>query len=354
MAELDELTERLQALTPEYEPPPFSPRGLVGLLEKTLARLPQNMQFDILQQARDALGGGTLDVEVLKGAWYMLNYTVQYNAGLVKRHFSGEYDTDEWGMDWEIVDALRPLFNFLYKGYWRVETSGVDHIPVEGRALLVSNHSGMLPWDSMMVSTAVLAEHPAQRPVRTLHDAWFSRLPFVSIGLARLGLVLASMENGVRLLEQEAVVAVYPEGYEGAGKPYKDRYHLGRFGNGDFVKMALKTQSPIIPVSVVGAEETYITLTRSRRLARIAGLPYFPITPAFPWLGLLGLVPLPSKWYIDFGEPLPMDRYDPDAASNLVLVAQLSDQVRHTIQQMLHSRLAQRSSIFLGRDAGRA
>jgi 1-acyl-sn-glycerol-3-phosphate acyltransferase len=351
--ELDRLTQRLQSLAPAYEPPPLSAQGLVGLVERVLDRLPKDVQLGVLQQVRDALGEGALDMEVLKGAWYMLNYTVQYNADLVKRRFTGEYDTDGWGMDWEIVDAVRPLFNFLYKGYWRVETTGVEHIPIDGRALLVSNHSGMLPWDGMMVSTAVMSEHPAQRLVRTLHGDWFSKLPFVSIWFARMGLVLASMDNGARLLEQEEVVAVYPEGYKGVGKLYKDRYQLARFGQGDFIKMALSTQSPVVPVSVVGAEETYITLAKSRRLAKITGFPYFPITPAFPWLGLLGLVPLPTKWYIDFGQPLPMDSYGPDAATNLVLVSQLSDQVRHTIQEMLHNRLARRSSVFFGGDPGR-
>ena len=155
------------------------------------------------------------------------------------------------------------------------------------------------------------------------------------------------MENGIRLLEQDELVAVYPEGHKGVSKLFKDRYKLARFGRGGFIKMALNTQATIIPVSVVGAEETYISLAKSPFLARITGLPYFPISPTFPWLGPLGLVPLPTKWYIDFGEPIPMDGYGPEAATNLVLVSQLTDKVRKVVQEMINARLNQRRSIFL-------
>jgi 1-acyl-sn-glycerol-3-phosphate acyltransferase len=280
--------------------------------------------------------------------WYMLNYTLQYNAGLVKRRLTGEYDTDEWGLDWEFLDVVRPFFTFLYRAYWRVQTTGIDNIPIEGRTLLAANHSGQLPWDSTMIATAVTTEHPAQRLVRTLYGEWLPTLPFVSAWMVRMGQALETVENGTRLLEQEELVAVFPEGYKGVGKLYKDRYRLARFGQGDFVRMALLTQSPVIPVSVVGAEETYIALAKSETVARATGAPYFSVSPTFPWLGLLGLVPLPTKWYIDFGEPIAVDRYGPDGADNLVLVAQLTDQVRNTIQGMLDSRLQERRSVFLG------
>jgi 1-acyl-sn-glycerol-3-phosphate acyltransferase len=199
-----------------------------------------------------------------------------------------------------------------------------------------------------MIATAVMTEHPAQRLTRTLYGEWLPSVPFASAWLVRMGQALATAENGTRLLEQEELVAVFPEGYKGAGKLYKDRYRLARFGQGDFVKMALLTQSPVIPVSVVGAEETYIALAQSQTAARATGAPYFSVSPTFPWLGLLGLVPLPTKWYIDFGEPIVMDGYGPEGADNLVLVSQLTDQVRNTVQEMLHSRLAQRRSVFLG------
>jgi 1-acyl-sn-glycerol-3-phosphate acyltransferase len=348
VSELDELTQRLQALTPDHEPPPFSPKGLVALIEEALARCPKEIQLGILERLRGILNEDLFDPEIWKGAWYMLNYTVQYNTDLVKRRFSGEYDTDEWGMDWEFLDVMRPFFTFLYKTYWRVEATGIEQIPIEGPALLAANHSGQLPWDGLMIGTAVLTEHPAQRLVRTLYGSFLPRLPFASSWLVRLGQTLDVEDNGVRMLEQEEVVAVFPEGYEGMGKPLKDRYKLARFGQGDFVKMALSTGAPIIPVSVVGAEETYISLAKVPTKTGSSGLPYVPVSLTFPWLGLLGLVPLPTKWYIDFGEPIAMDGYGPEAALNLVLVAQLTDQVRHSVQEMLHSRLAQRGSAFLG------
>lgn len=346
IAELDELTERVQAVTPDYEPPPFSPQRFIALIEELLKKLPGDIRLDILEQLRGALNQDLIDMEVLKGVWYMLNYTAQYNVDMVKRRFSGEYDTDEWGLDWEFLDAARPFFTFLYKVYFRVQTTGLENIPIEGRALLVANHSGQIPWDGTMVGTAVLIEHPAQRLVRTLYATWFPRVPFFSSWLVRMGQTLATVDNGTRLLEQDELVAVFPEGYKGIGKLYKHRYQLARFGRGGFVKMALSTQSPIIPVSVVGAEETYISLAKSSTMASITGLPYVPITPTFPWLGLLGLVPLPTKWYIDFGQPIPVDGYGPEGADNLILVSQLTDQVRNIVQEMVNERLAQRRSVF--------
>jgi 1-acyl-sn-glycerol-3-phosphate acyltransferase len=348
IAELDVLTARIQEISPEYEPPPFSPRRFRALIEEVLSKFPKEMQLDVLERLRRVLSEDLFDTEVWKGAWYMLNYTVKYNVDLVKRRFTGEYDTDEWGLDWEFLDVVRPFFTFLYKAYWRVETSGIENIPIDGRAVLVANHSGQLPWDGTMVGTAVMTEHPAQRLVRTLYADWFPRVPFLSAWLVRMGQTLDTVENGTRLLEQDELVAVFPEGYEGMGKLYKDRYRLARFGRGGFVKMALNTQAPVVPVSVVGNEETYIVLGNSSVLTKATGWPSFPITPTFPWLGLLGLMPLPTKWYIDFGEPIAMDSYGTDAASNLVLVAQLTDQVRNVVQDMLRSRLTQRRSIFFG------
>ena len=238
--------------------------------------------------------------------------------------------------------------NFMYGTYWRVQTSGMENIPDEGRALLVCNHSGQIPWDGAMVGTAVYNEHPAQRLVRTLYATWFPTLPFFSALFTKLGQVLATEENGVRLLNKDELVAVFPEGYKGVGKLYKERYRLARFGRGGFVRMALKTGAPMIPVSIVGAEETYISLAKSDFIARMIGFPYFPISITFPWFGLFGFVPMPTKWYIDFGEPIPTETYGPGAANNMVLVSQLTDQARNVVQNMIYSRLSTRRSVFLG------
>lgn len=344
--ELDTLIQRLQALTPGYSPPPFSPQRLLEMVEENAGSFSPRLRLGILKKLRSAIGEDLFDIDTWKGVWYMLNYSIEYQADIVKRRFTGDYETDEWGLDWEFIEAVRPFFDFMYSRYWRVSTTGIENIPEYGRALLVANHSGQLPWDGAMIGAAVLNEHPAQRLVRNLYASWFPTLPFFSAIFVKMGQAMATVENGARLLEQEELVGVYPEGYKGVGKLFKDRYKLARFGRGGFVKMALNTQAPIIPVSVVGAEETYISLTKSSLLSRLTGMPYFPISPTWPWLGPLGFIPLPTKWYIDFGEPIPMDEYGPDAAKNLALVSQLSDQVRNVVQGMIVDRLAQRRSVF--------
>lgn len=347
-AELDELTIRVQALAPGYDPPPFSPNRLVELIENLLSRFPKDVQLDVLSRLRSALRRDRFKADLWKGTWYLLNYMLRYNTDLVRRRYTGEYDTDEWGLDWELVDIVRPFLTFLYQFYFRVETAGLENIPIDGRALLVVNHSGQLPWDGMMVGTAILTEHPAQRLVRGLYAAMLPGIPYISTLLVRLGQTLATVENGTRLLEKDELVMVFPEGYKGTSKPFRDRYRLGRFGRGGFAQMALNTGAPIIPVSVVGSEETYITLAKLPTFTEITGIPYLPITLRFPWLGLLGIVPLPTKWYIDFGEPIPVNNYGADSADSIVKVSQLTDQVRNTVQEMIHSRLAQRRSIFFG------
>ncbi len=346
MAELDSLIARVQAITPEYKPPAFSPERMVKLMDKQADKLPSTLRLGILDRLRNSINEDLLDIETWKGMWYMANYTLEYQSDILKRRMKGEYETDEWGLDWEFVEAVRPFFDFMYKIYWRVETTGIEHIPDYDRALLVSNHSGQLPWDGTMIMAAVLNEHPAQRLVRNLYDSWYPTLPFISSTLVKMGQALGSIENGIRLLEQDELVGAFPEGYKGLSKRFRDRYKLARFERGDFAKMALLTESPIIPVSVVGAEETYVTLANSSTLAKATGFPYFPISFRFPWFGLLGVVPFPTKWYIDFGEPILTDSNGSEEAENLVLVSQLADQVRNIIQEMVNSRLAQRRSLF--------
>ncbi len=346
--ELDTLIARLKTLQPDYSPPPFSPQGLIRFVESNLGKLSPEAGLAVLEHLRTTISDDWLDADTWKGVWYLLNYSLEYQQDFLMRRFSGDYETDEWGLDWEIVQMLEPFFRFMYKSYWQVETTGLEHIPAEGRALLVSNHSGQLPWDGAMIGTAIFTEHPAQRIVRSLYAAWFSTLPFVSSTLTRMGQVLANEENAIRLLEQEQLVAVFPEGIKGVGKLYKERYRLARFGRGGFVRMALTTGAPMIPVSVVGAEETYISLAKAPIIANMIGFPFFPITPTWPWLGLLGFVPVPTKWYIDFGEPIPTDVYGHDAANNLVLVSQLTDQVRNIVQEMIFSRLEKRKSVIFG------
>lgn len=289
-----------------------------------------------------------LDADTWKGIWYMLSYSLQAQADQVTRRITGEYETDPWGLDWEVFNSTLPIFDIFYKYYWRVETTGIEKIPHEGRALLVSNHSGQLPWDGLMLATAIFREHPSQRLARTLFTERIPPYPFVSDFLVKCGEVLETEENGVHLLEQGELVAIFPEGEKGIGKLFKERYRLAKFSRNRFVNMAIRTGSPIIPVSIVGAEEIYISLAKSTTLARFSGLPYFPISPSWPWLGPLGLIPLPTKWYIDFGEPIPLDNFNLGDEDNLILHSQIVDQVRNLIQDMIYTRLSKRKSVFRG------
>jgi 1-acyl-sn-glycerol-3-phosphate acyltransferase len=348
LKEVEELVGRLRALHPGYNPPPFSPQRLMELLNEGDKRIPSVLKIGLLDKVRSFLGEDLLDADTWKGMWYVFNSSLHYQGDVLKRRLTGEYETDEWGMDREVMDAVRPFFEFMYQTYWRIEMSGLENVPQAGRALLVANHSGQLPWDGAMLATGMMLEHPTQRLVRTLYATWFPTLPVISDIFVKCGQVLATEDNGIRLLEQDELAAVYPEGYKGVGKLFKDRYRLARFGRGGFVRMALKTHAPLIPVAVVGAEETYISLGKSNFMAKLTGFPYFPISPTWPWMGLLGFIPLPTKWYIDVGEPIPTEQYGPKAANNLMLVSQLTDQVRNVVQEMIYARLAKRRSVFWG------
>lgn len=347
--EFEMLIKRLMRLSPAYKTDLAVPSAMQETIgENVEAVLQGTGGATILKRFQKLLPGEMLDMDTLKGMWTMLKFTGEYQADVFKRRLRGDYETDEWGMDQEFVDAVIPLFDFMYHKYWRVTMQGIENVPDEGRALLVSNHSGQLPFDGAMLLVGVLQQHSAARFMRALYASWFPTLPFLSDLLVKVGQVMANDENAQRLLEQDQLVAVYPEGYKGVGKLYKDRYHLARFGRGGFVRVALKTKAPLIPVAVVGAEETYISLHKSETLAKLIGFPYFPISPTFPLLGPLGLIPLPTKWYIDIGEPIPTDGYPDGSENNLMLVSQLTDQIRDTIQEMLNARLRQRKSIFTG------
>jgi 1-acyl-sn-glycerol-3-phosphate acyltransferase len=347
--EFEMLLKRLMRLSPAYKTDAVLPTEVQETIgENVEAVLESAGGTSILKRVQKLLPSETLDVDTLKGMWTMLKFTGQYQADVLKRRLTGDYDTDEWGMDQEFVDAVLPFFNFMYNKYWRVSMEGFDNIPQEGRTLLVSNHSGQLPFDGAMIGTGILQNHSSARFMRALYASWFPTLPFVSDILTKAGQVMGNDENALRLLEQDHLVAVFPEGYKGVGKLYKDRYHLARFGRGGFVRVALKTKAPLIPVAVVGAEETYISLYKSQTLAKLVGFPYFPISPTFPWLGPLGFIPLPTKWYIDIGEPIPTDHYPEGSDSSLMLISQLTDQVRDTVQKMINDRLRMRKSIFMG------
>jgi 1-acyl-sn-glycerol-3-phosphate acyltransferase len=267
---------------------------------------------------------------------------------VVLRRLGGDYPEDEWGFDEQFADAALPFLEFLFTRWWRVQVRGVRNVPSHGRALLVSNHAGSLfPWDGAMIGTGILREHPLPRFTRFLVLNWAFDLPFVSVAIRKCGGVPASPYNAIRLLEQDELVGVFPEGVKGTGKDFADRYRLQRFGRGGFVEMALRTRSPIVPVAVVGSEEIYPKIAEAPLLARLAGAPFFPITPTFPLLGPLGLVPLPSKWRIEFCDPIETASFGPEATRDRALVFELSERVRETIQEKVYENLVRRGSAFV-------
>lgn len=266
----------------------------------------------------------------------------------MRRRVTGDYEVDEFGYDRELTDrVLNAPLRPLYSKWFRVETRGLENIPDTGGALIVANHSGTIAIDSLMTSIALLDHHPARRQLRMLGANLVFQMPVVSDFARKSGSTLACAPDAERLLNKGELVGVWPEGFKGVGKPFSERYKLQRFGRGGFVAAALRTKSPIIPCAIVGAEEIYPILSNAKTLARIMGMPYFPITPTFPWLGPLGLVPLPSKWIIEFGEPIYTDDFPDNAADDPMLVFNLTDQVRETIQQTLYKLLVQRRSVFL-------
>jgi len=339
VSEIEDLVSQVQSIDPEYTPPSAGAESSNGPEQ-------QKGESGIMSKIRGLINEGLFDPETIKGMWYMLNYTVEYQGDMVRRRLKGDYETDEWGLDWEFLELVRPTLDFMHKIYWRVETTGMENIPDYERLLLVSNYSGELPWDSLMIMTAVLAEHPAQRLVRNFYPPWIPNLPFLSSALVKMGQTLSSIDNGVRLLDEDELVCVYPEASRRFSKVFKNRYEVGRFESSDFIKMALLSDSPVIPVSVVGAAETYVPFAQIPMPEEFDSFPHLPITLRFPWLGLLGTVPLPSKWYIDIGKPLQLDDYTSADAENLALASELADKVRDEIQAMINRRLEKRKAIF--------
>jgi 1-acyl-sn-glycerol-3-phosphate acyltransferase len=255
-------------------------------------------------------------------------------------------ETDPFGYSPAFWNKLERLATFLFESYWRVEVQGIENVPDHGRALLVSNHSGNLPWDGGMIKVAIEKRHPAHRLVRFLVEDFAFNLPFIGTFIGRLGGVRATHDNGHRLLQANELVMVFPEGLKGVGKLFCERYQLKRFGRGGFIRLALRSKSPIIPVAVVGAEEAHPMLAKVKWLGKPFGFPYLPITPTFPLLGPLGAIPFPSKWIIRFGRPINF-HLDPEIdASNTLKVMQRTEQVRSTIQQMINELLVLRPNPF--------
>lgn len=258
----------------------------------------------------------------------------------------GRKAKDAFGMDPSFIECLRPIFQFLYYNYFRVEARGVENVPARGPAIIVANHAGTLPYDGVMIHLAVFNEHRSTRPVRWLVEDFVFRTPLLGAFVSRCGGVRASPENGALLLKGGHLIAVFPEGTRGVGKSYDERYRLKRFGRGGFVRLAMATGAPIVPAAVIGSEEIHPIIWKSRRIGERLGIPFFPFTPTFPWLGPLGIVPLPSKWRIAFGRPVPFDGFDPADAEDDVLVNRRALAIRRTVQGMVDDELKRRGSAW--------
>jgi 1-acyl-sn-glycerol-3-phosphate acyltransferase len=270
-------------------------------------------------------------------------------ADFVRKRMMGDYPVDEFGFDPHLNNAIvLPLLRVFFNAWFRVEVSGIENLPESGAALVVANHAGVLPFDGLMTTVAVHDKHPAHRDLRLLAADMVFDMPMIGHAARKAGHTMACADDAHRLLAAGELTAVFPEGYKGLGKRFKDRYKLQRFGRGGFVSAALRTKAPIVPCSIVGSEEIYPMVADVKLLARLLGLPYFPITPLFPLAGPLGVVPLPSKWYIQFGEPIDTSDYDESAADDPMITFELTDQVRETIQQTLYQLLANRRNMFLG------
>ncbi|MER5961861.1 lysophospholipid acyltransferase family protein [Streptomyces sp. NPDC002057] len=292
----------------------------------------------------DAGSGAAAEAGARGGGW---ERRLAGGLAFLRRRVTGDYEVDEFGYDEELTDqVLMSLIRPLYEKYFRVEVKGVENIPAEGGALIVANHSGTLPLDGLMMQVAVHDHHPAGRHLRLLAADLVFVLPVVNELARKAGHTLACAEDAERLLRAGEIVGVMPEGFKGIGKPFGERYKLQRFGRGGFVSTALRAGVPIVPCSIVGAEEIYPMIGNAKTLARVLGFPYFPLTPTFPWLGPLGALPLPTKWTIQFGEPIPTDSYAPEAAEDPMLMFNLTDQVREQIQHTLYKLLVQRRSVF--------
>ena len=242
------------------------------------------------------------------------------------------------------MERADPLLDFLWSKYFRVSLIGMENVPADGPALVVANHSGGLPYDGAMLIHAFYRLHPQHRPLRPLVANFAFRSRWMAPVISRIGGVRASMENALELLLSGNLVGVFPEGLRGVGKLYRERYRLSHFGRGGFVRLAREANVPIIPVAIVGAEEIHPLLGRMTRLAKPLGLPYIPITPTFPLLGPLGLLPVPTKWSIKIGAPIQVPAAEESAQDTL----EIAETVRRRLDQMIADLLIQRRSIIFG------
>ena len=253
-----------------------------------------------------------------------------------------EYGYDPWGLNTDAARLALVITTLAYRYYFRVETHGIENLP-SGRLLVISNHAGQIAIDAAMIGTAVFREAEPPRILRGMGEYWLPTVPFINEMMSRTGSVVGTPKNCTDLLRNDEAVIAFPEGIRGMNKLFSDRYRLQRFGSG-FMRLALATDTPIVPVAVVGSEEQAPAIANLASLARLLGMPAFPITLTWPWLGPLGLMPLPVKYRIYFGKPL---RFTGDSDDEDATIAKQVTKVKHTIQSMLDRGVRKRSGIFV-------
>ncbi len=252
-----------------------------------------------------------------------------------------DYGYDAYGLSPEWMQSMALPGVLLYRYYFRSECFDIDRLPL-GRMLLVANHAGQLPFDGAMISTALLMEADPPRIARGMAEYFIPRLPWLNVALTRSGTLVGTPENCIHMLENEECVMVFPEGVRGINKPFHKRYQLQRFGLG-FMRLALETGTPIVPVGVVGSEEQQPGLANLEGLGRMLGMPAFPITIGFPWLGPLGLLPLPVKYRLYFGKPM---LFEGDAHDDDHMIEAHVEQVKQSLSALLARGRRERTGIF--------
>ncbi len=314
---------------------------------RAVGSTPAVAAIEFLQGLRAGLEAGLAPEAAAELAAAALPESVRKPVRGVLARLRGDNHEDEWGFDEELAETAYPVFELLYERWWRVRCTGVGHVPSHGRAMLVANHAGsLLPFDAAMITTALMKEHPLPRWPRFMALDWAFAAPFLGPFIRKVGGVPANHANATRILDADELLMTFPEGAKGSGKRYSERYQVQRFGRGGFVEIALRTGTPIVPVAVIGAEETYPMIADAAPLARLLGAPFAPITPTFPWLGPLGLVPLPSRWRIEFCAPVDLSPYPPEAAEDRRLVLDLSEAVREKVAGAVRENLLERGPAF--------
>ncbi len=259
--------------------------------------------------------------------------------------------TDDYGFKLETWAKWEPVFRFFFEDYFKVEVRGIENIPEKGKAIIIGNHSGLIPIDAGMMSMVMCHSHRNPRRVRYLITDWFLTLPFLGDWMKETGQVRASLETAEKLLADGEIIGLYPEGVRGVGKSFRDRYRVLDFHPG-FVKLAIASQTPIIPVATIGGDEIFPNLTNLTSIARIMRLPFFPVTPAFPWLPFpLWITPLPIRWFINIRKPIYLN-YPPEKANDKKLVRDIAKDIQYEIQRDLNDLLEKRHTLFTGGSNG--